>query len=353
MADTDQQRSEAPTPRRRDEARKKGQFALSPDLTTGILMLVAGGCLWMMGPRLASDLMAIMRDGLLFVPRQDWGVNETTVAIDSLVWNSVGLCSALVIVMMAVGLLMGGLQTGFALSLEPLTIKWERLSPVQGWGRIYSSKSAVKAIMTLLKAVAVFAVVFWMFRGRIAEFGYAGRGTLHDTAAETWYIGLRIMLVVAIALIVIGLLDYLFQRWKHEEDLKMSRQDILDEQKQTDGDPQMKARVRKLQREMSRPRQIQEVKSASFVVRNPTHFAVALKYDGGAIGAPKVVAKGKGYWARRIIEEAEKHGVPVIERKPLARALYAAVDVGKEIPSEFYQAVIEILAYLYRLRRAS
>ena len=160
-------------------------------------------------------------------------------------------------------------------------------------------------------------------------------------------------MAIAAAMVVIGLLDYLFQRWRHEQDLKMTRRELEEERKEEEGDPHMRARIRKLQREVGQRRMMQDVPNATVVITNPTHIAVAIQYERGLMSAPKVVAKGADLLAMQIRQIAERHDVPVLERKPLARALYLAVDVGEEIPAEFYHAIAEILAYIYRLSRAA
>ena len=174
---------------------------------------------------------------------------------------------------------------------------------------------------------------------------------LRQAIRSTWGLAVEVGIAVAGALVVVGICDFLYQRWQHEEDLKMSLQDLKEEKKQDEGDPQVKSRLRKLQRDAARLRMLQDVPSASVVLTNPTHFAVALRYEQGVSKAPKVVAKGEGLLAKRIARIAREHGVTVLERKPLTRALYASAEVGQEIPDTLFRAVAEVLAYVYRLQR--
>ncbi len=251
-----------------------------------------------------------------------------------------------------IGLIVGLVQSGMNWTLQPLVPDWERLSPARGWERLLSWRSFVRAGLAILKAAALGALVCWVLKARAGWIAVAGHGTLGQAAANGWNLTLMLALVLAAALVLIGLADYVFQRWRLEQDLRMTRRELVEEHREQDGDPHLRARIRQLQREVGQRRMIQDVPRATVVVTNPTHIAVALRYERGEMEAPKVIAKGKGLFARRIAAVAREHGVPVVERKLLARALYRAVPVGGEIPLELYQAMAEILAYVYRLRAA-
>jgi flagellar biosynthesis protein FlhB len=200
---------------------------------------------------------------------------------------------------------------------------------------------------------AVALLVFWVLLHQVDHVSTAGHGTVERATALGWRLAVLLGLAIAAAMVVIGLLDYLFQRWRHEQDLKMTRRELKEERREDEGDPHMRARIRKLQREVGQRKMMQEVPNATVVITNPTHIAVALQYERGLTNAPKVVAKGADLLAMQIRRIAGRHGVPVLERKPLAQALYLAVDVDQEIPAEFYHAIAEILAYIYRLNRAA
>ena len=209
----------------------------------------------------------------------------------------------------------------------------------------------MRAIMLLLKVAVVSFVIVWLVKKNWQVF-FLSSLSLESVVAETWKLALLVGLVISAFLFVVGFLDFFFQRFKHEQDLKMSKQEIRDEQKQQDGDPNIKARIRKLQRESRQNRQIRNIPLATAIVTNPTHISVAIQFERGKMAAPKVIAKGKGAFALRIRKVAKEHGIPILERKPLARALYASVEVDQEIPQNLYQAMAEVLAYIYKLKRS-
>ena len=351
--DTGQTKTEVPTPRRRAEARKKGQLAVSTDLSAGLLLLAGVGVLWLFGSSLSQKLHERMRFDLLRIHQPELDTQQTSNLLAVLLENTLNVTGVLVALLFLVALGTGSLQAGFNFTLEPLTPDWSRISPAKGWSRLFSLRSAMRGVMSLAKLAAILLIVWWILKGRIGQIAFANHGSLDSAAQRAWEITIHTSLAVAAALVLIGLSDYAFQRWRHEGELKMSRQDIKEELKQDEGDPLMRARIKKLQREVAQRHMIQDVPNATVVLRNPMHIAVALQYDRHTMSAPKVIAKGSNLLARRIVKVATEHGIPVLERKPLARVLYAAVDVGQEIPAELYQAIAGILAYIYRLRRTA
>ncbi|MEX2287346.1 MAG: flagellar biosynthesis protein FlhB [Planctomycetaceae bacterium] len=355
MADENgQPRTEAATPRRREEARKKGQIVFSSDLTSGLLLLAGTGLLWLLGSDLSEKLLWIVRVDLLHIHRAELDTSLTSSLLTTVLEDGLKLAGILVGLLFLVGLGIGGAQSGFNVTLEPLGPDWGRLSPVNGWSRMFSWRSAMRSVTALLKLTAIVFIVWWIVvKHQSQRISHAGHGSLNSAARYAWDMTIRGAVTVSAALVLIGLLDYLFQRWRHEEDLKMSRQDLKDELRQEEGDPLIRSRLKKVQRELAQRRSIRDVPGATVVLTNPTHFAVAIKYDRYKMSAPKVVAKGADLFARRIIKVANENGVPVVERKALARMLYSAVEVGSEIPTELYLAIAEILAYVYRLKRAS
>jgi len=283
----------------------------------------------------------------------DWGTAETAQLAGILFQRALHMLGPIVRGLFLVALTVGALQSGVQVSFQPLAPNWDRISPVKGWSRLMSSRGVMRGVSSILKAVAVAVVAICIFRNRLAEIAFSSHGTLPEAIGRGWHLTLLLALAVAGAIILIGLLDYIYQRWRHEQDLRMTRQEFLDEHKEEEGDPMIRARIKKLQREMRERRSIQDVPKASVVITNPTHFAVAVQYDRETMAAPKVIAKGSDAIARRIVEKAREHDIHVVENKPLARALFAAVDVGREIPIELYYAVAEILAYVNRLKRSA
>jgi flagellar biosynthetic protein FlhB len=246
-----------------------------------------------------------------------------------------------------------GTLAGFQVTFEPLAPDVGRLSPSKGWDRLWSSATTVKALMSLVKAGIILSMLVWVCWQATAEVAQAGTGGLRAALALVWLLTIRMGFAVSSALVLAGLADYAFQRWKFENKLRMSRDELKQERKDDEGDPHMRAKVRKMQREMTKNQMLRDVSSATVVVTNPTHLAVALAYDRATMTAPKVVAKGSDALAKRIVALAKKHEVPVLERKPLAQALFRNVAVGQEIPPHLYHALVEILTYLYQLGKFS
>jgi flagellar biosynthetic protein FlhB len=240
-------------------------------------------------------------------------------------------------------------QVGFILTTEPLGPNFGKLNPIAGFQRIVSLQGTVRLVSSLLKLTVLIAIVVGFVMGQLPKF--IGAADLNASSLfrqiGTWLISMGFQL--SIGLIVLAVLDYGFQFWKFEQDIRMTKQEVRDEMKHMEGDPHIRARRREAHRKLSNARQVQKAKDADVVITNPTEIAVAIKYDPKKMEAPVVLAKGKDLLAQRIREVAAEHGIPIVEKKPLARALYATVKIGHPIPVDLYEAVAEILAYVYRL----
>ena len=243
------------------------------------------------------------------------------------------------------------MQNGLVVSAEPLKPKLEKLSPISGFKRIFSLKSWVEFIKGIFKISLIGAaatVLLWPEAATViktVEIEMVGVMVILQSLT------LKLLVGVAALVLVIALLDFLYQRFEHQKQLRMSRKDLQDEYKQTEGDPHIKARLKGLRAERARRRMMADVPNATVVITNPTHFAVALLYEAGEMAAPRAVAKGADLTALKIREIAEAHNVPIVENPPLARALYAAIDLGDDVPPEHYQAVAEVIGYVMRLER--
>ena len=352
MADDqdDGQKTEEPSQRRLEEARSKGQVASSREVNHA-LMLGAGALLvGILAPRVADDLAASLRR-LLEHPHE---IRLTALGVDRVLAGLLGeiggalLLAALLLI--GAALASGLIQNGLILSAEPLAPKLERLSPLAGAKRLFSLRSLVEfgkgvAKITLVGAAGI--ALLWPARSRIITAADLDAGTLLGLLGD---LALRLLAGVALLVGLIALLDVLYQRFEHRKQLRMSRRDLQDEFKQTEGDPFIKARLRNLRMQRARRRMMAEVPKATVVVTNPTHVAVALRYEGDAMTAPRVVAKGLGSLAERIRTVARAHAVPVIRNAPLARALHAGVEIGAEVPPAHYRAVAEVIGYVMRLR---
>jgi flagellar biosynthetic protein FlhB len=351
MADEDfESKTEAPTQRRREEARQQGMVAFSMDFAGAIQLLVAVIVLAVSGASLGHRLVELARrdlGGTRVYPLDPLGMQGL---FGALVGSGAELLGLLLGMLFAAGLAMGLLQTGFHFAPELLTLRWERLSFATGWNRLFSFSTAVRALTSLLKVALVVALAYWVIKGRAVQIAFLSETTLTDAVARTWDLAMRLALAIASGLVLIGVLDYGYQRFRLERSLRMTRQELKEEIKREDGDPQIKGRVRRLQREMAQRRMMREVPKATVVITNPTHLAVALRYDRSTMASPRLIAKGAGFVAERIMTEARLHHIPIVERPSLAQALYRTVKIGQEIPAELYYVVAEVLAYVYRLR---
>lgn len=346
-----QNRTEAASPRRRQQAREEGKVAFSADFVTGAAILAMALLFWSNGPVLGESLVDSIRFALTDGIRRDWTAEDTTSAATTLFQRFCQLTGPLMIGSTAVIVLVCVLQVGFHITTKPLLPDWQRLSPQRGWERILSAPSQVRFLFMVAKLLAIGVTSWWIVSGRWSTILATGDLKLAPALQQLWDILVAVLAGSAAMLLLLGGTDYLFQRWRHEEDLRMTRQELKEEQKQEEGDSRIKAHIRRLQREMAQRRMMKDVPKATVVISNPTHFAVALKYERGSMQAPKVVAKGADLLAKRIITIAEANGVPVLRRPPLARMLYASVKLGQEIPASLYTAVAEIIAFVYRLRQ--
>ena len=261
--------------------------------------------------------------------------------------------SRLLLALLLVGTLSQVVQVGFHVSSRPLGPRWDVLDPIQGFGRRFGRRGWVELLKTLFKVAIIGLTAFVTVKADLEDLvpllGADGGALVERIGLFTLHLGLR----VGLALLVLAALDWGYQKWEFEQSIRMTQKELEDEQKQSEGDPQVKSRIRLLQRQMSRNRMIAAVAEADVVITNPIHVAVALKYDRGKMDAPIVVARGLRKMAERIKEEARKHNVPILEDPPLARLLYKETEVGQAIPASMYKAVAQILAHVWRLRHGT
>jgi len=350
---SNENKTEDPTPQRRDKAREEGQVVYSPDLNSAVaILLVAVAALWLV-PALSVHMQQLLTTRILNLSGADWSISATQVAVRWLVSNLWILAGTAAVAFLAVNILLSQIQTGFLITPKPLSPNWEKLDMVKGFERLWSLESLVRGLMAVLKVGTLAIVTTILFYSWLPALQRNSHGRLDHSVQMGWGLIVHLMMSLAGAALTWGIADYGFRWFRNEQKLRMSRDEVKDEQKAENGDPQVRARIRRMQKEAAQRRTLQDVPGATVVITNPTHYAVALQYQSGMMKAPKVVAKGSGAFARRIAETARQHGVPVLERKPLTRALYALAEVGKEIPLEYFRAVAEILAYVYRLKNGS
>lgn len=349
MAEDNGDKTEAPTPRRREEAREQGQIARSPDLSAAVLLIGSLLLLKWSGQGLVAALKTLVGE-MLASP-------GSTSAHSS----DLGMIRAVIIVGRALAPMMVGLfllsvavnliQVGFHINPQKLQPNLGALNPLKGLQSLFGKRNGgpVRAGMTLLKAFLIGVVAYSAISDRIGQVVGAQRLEfiqIFGLGAEIIY---SVAIRIGVLLLVLAILDFAYQKWRIEQQLKMTKQEVKDEMRRMDGDPKIKARRRQIAQQIATQKLKKDVPTADVIVTNPTHFAVALKYDSDSMRAPRVVAKGQDYMALRIREIAVAAGVPILERPPLARSLYSLVQVGQEIPEQFYSTVAEILAYVYEL----
>lgn len=338
------------TARRRQEARRRGQVFRSLELTSALIL--AGGLLAL---QFFGSYTWSRVSGLFHLALGDWARREITAA-QAL---ELGMASGRAFVagvlpvllsLLVVGLAVNVAQVGPVLSVEPLSPRLSRINPAEGFKRIFSRRAAFELGKSLLKVALVAAVTYGAFRRAVQGVVALTGAEVGPLAAAVGRYALAMSWQAALALVAVAAVDYLYQRHEYEQSLKMTRQELKEELREAEGDPQLRARIRRRQRELAAMRMLQEVRRADVVITNPTHYAVALRYDPATMAAPVCCAKGKGHMAVRIREVARQHGVTWVEDRFLARSLYQSVDVGEAVPEALYEAVAEVLAFVWRLR---
>ena len=351
MSDDLGERTEDATPKRRREAREEGNIARSNDASNAILLL---GAILVLSSGIKPLLgtFASLLEKSLSGDHMTTGVHPDEVA--ELVYPSVveGVWAATPIVIgaSAIAVLAHLWQVGFLVSAKALEPKLSRINPVSGFGRIFGAQGAIKTAMDVLKVAIVVWITWTIGAGVLPQIVALPEFGVLRGFEEIGSMGLTLAVQVGIALLVLGIADYAVQRFKHERDLRMTKQQVKEEFKESDGDPEVKRRRMQIARQIAMQRLQTAVPKADVIVTNPEHISVAIQYDPDTMAAPRIVAMGADHLAMRIRQIATKNGIPIIERKPLARALYATAKIGQEIPADHYKAVAEILAYVYRLK---
>lgn len=350
MADEGQDKTHEATPYRRQKALEEGQVAKSQDLTSATLLLVALAVLWYMGGSLTESLGRVAREhlaGEAWVKIQDVAISSHLVKV---AWE-VGRTLLPILAMIALaGASVNVAQSGLLFLPEKLGMDINRINPLQNSGRIFAVSNLMQLIFGLLKIGLILVVAGWSLWGEKEKMMTLAEISVPEIATYLFTATFWICLKIAVALLILSILDYGYQYWKHEQDLRMSTHELREELKNQQGDPQLIARRKAVQRQLVMNRLSTTVPKADVVVTNPTELAIALAYDPEKMAAPIVVAKGAGVLAQRIRRLALENGVPVVERKALAQALYANVDVNRPVPNEQYAAVAEVVRYVYQLK---
>ncbi len=349
--DSDLERTESASSRRLEQAREDGQVPQSRELAAFMVLLLSVSGFWTLGGWLEFHAAGIMRRGLSFGHEAAFDSRAMSNAFTTLSWDALLLAAPLFMLCIAAALATPFLLGAWVFSPKALSLDFTRLDPIKGLGRIFSIQGVGELVKAVLKALLIGAIVVWVVRHEQGSIF-----ALLSQPIETGLVSFGHMLLFSALTLVAGValiaaIDVPFQLWQYYSKLRMTKEELRQESKESEGDPQVKARIRSQQREMARKRMMTEVPKADVVVTNPTHYAVALKYDSKNMGAPQVVAKGMNLIAQRIRELAVENGVPLLEAPPLARALYRHSDIGDQIPSQLYTAVAEVMAYVYQLNQ--
>ena len=345
------EKTEEATPKKLEEARKKGQVARSTEINSVVALLAVFIGLKVFGPYINQEAKLFMRTWLLNLSMQDMTSAFAYELFLRCALVFAKLMFPVMLIALLAGLISNYLQVGFLFSTEALNVNFGALNPITGFQRIFSKKALADLIKSLIKIGIVGYVVYNYILDQMAVFPNLMRIDNVQILPSIGSMTFGLIMKVGMVLGVMAVLDLIYQRWQYGQNLKMSKQEIKDEYKQIEGDPKIKAKIKERQRMMAMRRMMQEVPKADVIITNPTHFAIALKYDLKAMAAPVLVAKGQDLIAKRIKEIAKEHNVSIVENKPLAQTLFKSTEVGEAIPTELYQAVAEILAYVYRLKR--
>jgi len=349
--ESDMERTEPASPKRLEKARDEGQVPRSPELSTFAVLITAGSGLWLMGSHLAVQLSDLLREGMKLPPTVGF---DSSLLGERLLDQSLQAVVALapyLLMMFAAALVAPLLLSGWLFSWKAVTPDFNRINPLKGLARIFSLHGLVELVKALLKASLVGAISIWtIWNHKESVLSLIG-APFAPSAGHMAELVIMSFLAIAGAMALVAAVDVPFRLWDHHRKLKMTKEEVRQENKETEGDPHVKARIRAQQRAMARKRMMAEIPKADVIVTNPTHYSIALKYEDGKMRAPRVVAKGAHLLALKIREMGQQHQVPLLEAPPLARALYHHAELGDEIPHKLYNAVAEVLAYVYQLRR--
>ena len=347
-----QEKTEVPTEKKRRESREEGQVAFSKELSSAALLAGIVLTLVATSPIILDAMRQLMsqifRD---LAQRKELSIDIIFTLSGEILSIILPAFAPFAAVIIFVGIFASVVQVGVLITFKAIAPKFNKISPLTGLKRLFSSQSLADFLKSMAKLIIVGFVGYLTYIDKITELNGLSVSTPESILIYNFTVVAEVAGKIVLALVAIAIFDYFYQRWHHEQQLMMTKQEVKDETKQTEGDPQLKARIRQIQREMSNARMMQEVPKADAVIVNPTHFSVAILYDRDVMSAPEVIAKGADHLALRMRTVARENNVPILERPELARDLYANVEIGDDIPERFYKAIAEILAFVYRLRK--
>ncbi|NOY77219.1 MAG: flagellar biosynthesis protein FlhB [Calditrichaeota bacterium] len=350
MADQSSDKTEQPTPKRLEDARKKGNVAKSMEINSAFILLTGTLTLFFISGYMFQNFSMFMRH--VFGDLMTYQIAQDSIRAyaTSLIAISLKLMAPLMLAILVIGVLSNVGQVGFLFTLEPVIPNPEKIDPIKGFQRIFSMRSVEELVKGVLKIAIIGYVMYRVIKGHYNDYFLLmdqGTGQIISFMMKVIF---QMAIWASLILVVLAVADFAFQKWNYMKDMRMTKQEVKEEMKEYEGDPQVKGHIRSLQREMARKRMMSDVPKADVVITNPTHYAVALKYEPDGMDAPRVLAKGSRKLALKIKEIAKENGVPIVEDPPLARALFKSTEVGMEIPIDLFQSVAEVLAYIYRLK---
>lgn len=344
------ERTEKATPKRREEARKKGRVARSREIPSAMVLLAGLSALYFGGAFMFHHLRSFMSQSLSRIGTYVLDGGSVQALGHEFVGSLLFILAPVLAAVTGISLMSNYVQVGSLFAMELVKPDLGRINPAKGFGRLFSKQALAELLKSLLKLAIVGFVVYSTLRTEVARILLL---TSEDPGGLLGFISnvsFSLFLKAGLAILFLAGLDYAFQRWSYERELRMTKQEMKEEFKQVEGDPLIKSRIRSIQKELARRRMMAEVPKADVVITNPIHLAVALSYRSSEMEAPQVVAKGAGFVAERIKEIARSHEIPIVENKPLAQVLFKTVGIGQTIPVALYQAVADVLAYVYRIK---
>ncbi len=347
--ESNEEKTEEPTPRKRQELRDKGEVAKSRELPSVAVLLSSLMALTFFGSFMYSQIQLIMQETFVLPMLGDLNVADFIIFAHKITTRFILAISPLLAAVFITAILSNIMQVGFILSSESITPKLSKIDPIKGFTRLFSKQSLVELCKNLLKLAIISAISYYTIKAEMKNISMLGEMGMKAIWVYILTVFLKLFLRCTLAMVFVVVIDYAFQRWEFENRIKMGKQEIKDEHKKTEGDPLVKSRIKSIQMEMARKRMMQSVPEADVVITNPVRLAVAVKYDP-EMNAPKVLAKGAGEVAKKIRDLATEHDIPILEKKELAQSLYKLVEIGQEVPAVLYQAVAEVLAYMYKLK---
>ena len=347
-----QEKTEAPTEKKRRESREEGQVAFSKELSSAALLAGIVLTLVASSPFILNSFRELMtRIFQQMSSADELTINSIYTLSGEIISTMLPAFAPFIAVIIFVAIFASVIQVGVQITFKAIVPKFNKISPLTGLKRLFSSQSLADFLKSMAKLIIVGFVGYLTYMDKITELNGLSVSTPEAILTYNFTVVAEVAGKIVLALMAIAIFDYFYQRWHHEQQMMMTKQEVKDETKQTEGDPQLKARIRQIQREMSNARMMQKVPKADALIVNPTHFSVAVLYDRDVMAAPEVTAKGADHLALRMRTVARENNVPILERPELARDLYANVDIGDDIPERFYKAIAEILAFVYRLRK--